>query len=314
MFKDANEALAQPDTYKQLVQSWWQAKQYKPKGIISDYAEIEEVLRQESQAAIATFPFPTLNALSYGIRSGELVLFTAQEKVGKTEVMRAIEHHLLKTTDANIGVIHLEEEEKRSVHGLIGYELGVPCHLPDCPLSVEDQIKAYRDLTGRENRVQFYSHFGTDDPDNILDNIRYLVSGGGCKFVFLDHITMLVTGFAETEQDERKTLDRISTRLAMMTRELDFTLFLVSHVNDDGRTRGSRNIAKVADLIIHLDRDIEAPTVESRNTTVLTCRGNRFAGLTGPAGALWFDSKSFMLKEKDVDDAQGITLDITRPV
>ena len=314
MFKDANEALMAPDGIKHLVASWWAAKKYKPKGIIGDYDEIEEILRKKDQAAIGSYPFPTLQQMSYGVRSGELVLFTAQEKVGKTEVLRAIEHHLLKTTQENVGIIHLEETEKRSVQGLIGYELGVPCHLPDSGLSIEDQFKTYRFLTkDKEDRVQFYQHFGSDDPDVILDSIRYLVAGGGCKFVFLDHITMLVTGFAETEQDERKTLDRISTRLAMMTRELDFTLFLVSHVNDEGRTRGSRNIAKVADLIIHLDRDLEASDADARNTTSLMVRGNRFAGITGPAGYLMFDPKTFTLKEKDYGvNAGEIELDLAR--
>jgi hypothetical protein len=126
---------------------------------------------------------------------------------------------------------------------------------------------------------------------------------------------MLVTGFAETEQDERKTLDRISTRLAMMTRELDFTLFLVSHVNDEGRTRGSRNIAKVADLIVHLERDIEAMDTDERNTTKLVCRGNRFAGKTGPAGQLVFDPKTFKIKEKEHGpENDNIILDLARTI
>jgi len=314
LFKDPNEALQDDDLKSHLISSWYAAKKFRPKGIVGDYSEIEAILRQESQAAIGSYPFGTLQQMSYGIRPGELVLFTAQEKVGKTEVLRAIEHHLLKTTTENIGIIHLEEEEKRSVQGLIGYELSRPCHLPDCGLSVEDQMESYQRLTGSsENRVQFYSHFGTDDPDIILDNIRYLVTGGGCKFVFLDHITMLVTGFAESEQDERKTLDRISTRLAMMTRELDFTLFLVSHVNDDGKTRGSRNIAKVADLIVHLERDLEASDAETRNTTELLVRGNRFAGVTGPAGKLVFNPSTFKLSEKEILIAdRPIELDLAR--
>jgi hypothetical protein len=115
---------------------------------------------------------------------------------------------------------------------------------------------------------------------------------------------MLVTGFEQ--DDERRKLDYISTRLAMLTRELDFTLMLVSHVNDDGQTRGSRNIAKVADIILNLSRDIENPIFQERNKTYIMVQGNRFAGLTGPAGILWFDQASFTLKEMELDDvAQG---------
>lgn len=292
-FKDANEYL-QAGAQDEFVKVWWSSKKFMPKGIISSHVEVEEALKKESQQASASYPFSTLDAMAYGIRQGELVLFTALEKVGKTEVLRAVEYHLLKNTDSNIGIIHLEESEKRSIQGLVSYELNTPCHLPDSSVSVSEQLEAFKRIS-KDGRTHFYTHFGSDDPNTILDTIRYLVGVCHCRYIFLDHITMLVTGFED--EDERKKLDYISTRLAMMTRELNFTLFLVSHVNDNGQTRGSRNIAKVADLIIHLDRDIEASDTTTRNTTRLNCRGNRFAGTTGPAGQLVFDPKTYTVSE-----------------
>lgn len=294
-YKDANEYLSHKAS-DEFVKTWWAAKPYLPKGIVADYESISDILNTEDNTTIASYPFATLDSMAYGIRSGEIVLITAQEKVGKTEVIRAIEHHLLKTTDHNIGVIHLEEKEKRSIQGLISYEVGKPCHLPDVGMSKEDMLLAYKGMTKRDGRLHFYTHFGSDDPDVILDVIRSLVSVCHCKFVFLDHITMLVTGFEG--DDERRKLDYISTRLAMLTRELDFTLFLVSHVNDEGKTRGSRNISKVADLLLHLDRDIEADDADTRNATKLIVKGNRFASTSGPAGILGFDPKTYRVSEK----------------
>lgn len=227
-----------------------------------------------------------------------------------TEIMRAIEYSLIKNTDYNIGIIHLEEEEKRSVQGLLSYELGHPVHLPDSTSSVDEQLAAYEALTRREGRVNYYTHFGSDDPDTILDAIRYLVGVLHCKFIFLDHITMLVTGYEG--DDERKKLDYISTRLAMLTRELGFTLFLVSHVNDNGQTRGSRNISKVADLIVHMDRDTESPDFDKRNTTSLLVKGNRFAGKSGPAGYLSFDPATYQVKEKSLDAQTDGTPELNR--
>lgn len=295
-YKDANEYLV-GGAEREFVSVWYNARKFLPKGIVSDYRDITELLSKEDKTSVATYPFPTIDSMAYGIRTGEITLFTAPEKIGKTEVMRAIEYHLLKTTDENIGIIHLEEKEKRSVQGLVGYELGIPAHLPTSGASIEDQILAYKRLTKRDGRLHFYSHFGSDDPDSILGVIRYLVAVCKCRFIFLDHITMIVTGFEG--DDERKKLDYISTRLAMMTRELDFHLFLVSHVNDDGRTRGSRNISKIADLLLHLTRDTEAESVEERNTTKITCRGNRFGSVSGPAGLLYFDPNTFRLSEKE---------------
>jgi twinkle protein len=301
--KDANDYLQAKDE-KAFVAAWWAAKKFLPKGIVHGAEEIKEILSRQREGATASYPFPTLQSLTYGIRPGEVVLFTAQEKIGKTEILRAIEHHLLETTEDNVGVIHLEEDEKRSVQGIIGYELSTPVHLPDACVSVEDQMVAYNKLTGNGERLYVYSHFGSDDPSVILDRVRALATVCNCRYIFLDHISMIVSGLKDIT-DERRELDQIATELAKMARDLNFTLFLVSHVNDDGKTRGSRYISKVADILLHLNRDIEAADPQVRNTTEIICRGNRFAGITGPAGRLFFDKKTYKLtelkEEKPVD-------------
>jgi twinkle protein len=298
-FKDAN-AYLEAKKQQEYTKLWWSSSTFKPKNIINRNDEIKDIIFRDDQESIATYPFPDLDGKAFGIRSSEVVLITAPEKVGKTEILRAIEHHLLKTTPYNIGVIHLEESERRAVLGLINYEVMKPVHLPHSGVSKQEMYDAYEKMVGKDNRVNYYTHFGSDDPDVILDSIRYMVAVQGCKFLFLDHITMLVTGYEG--DDERRKLDYISTRLAMLTRELDFTLFLISHVNDDGKTRGSRNISKIADLILHMERDIEAKEDLTRNTTNLVLKGNRFSGLTGPVNALFFDTGSYTLRELNEED------------
>ncbi|MBD3260586.1 MAG: toprim domain-containing protein [Candidatus Altiarchaeales archaeon] len=293
-YKDPN-AFLQDGKEKEFTNVWYSSKKYIPKGIVSSWDQQFKILGQKRERALASYPFPSLQEMTYGIRSKELILITAQEKIGKTEFIRTIEHHLLSTTEENVGIIHLEEEEQRSIQGLVGIHMGQPVHLPDCMVSLSDQQEALKDLTKTDGRLNVYTHFGSDDPDLILDVLRSMVSVLGCKFVFIDHITMLVTGYEG--DDERKKLDYLSTKFAELTRDLDFTMFLVSHVNDDGKTRGSRNIAKVADLIINLDRDIEAQDENTRNTTFATVRGNRFSGRTGPAGIIGFNPQSFKLSE-----------------
>lgn len=293
-FKDANEML-QAGKEKEFVSVWYNSKRYVPTGIVSTLTDLNSLLEKQRKQAIASYPFPSLQEMTYGIRSKELIVVTAQEKIGKTEFIRTIEYDLLKNTDHNIGIIHLEEDETRTVQGLVGLDLKQPVHLPDSMVSLSDQQKVLGELIKTDDRLAVYPHFGSDDPNTILDIIRYMVSGLGCKFIFIDHITMLVTGFEG--EDERKKLDFLSTKFAEMTRELDFTMFLISHVNDDGKTRGSRNITKMADLIISLYRDIEAADEDIRNTTSVTIRGNRYCGRTGPAGYLWFDPNTYTLSE-----------------
>lgn len=293
-FKDANDYLTngKAQEFKHL---WFNARRFLPEGIISSYAEIDQIIDEDHGKTGLPYPYRLLQEKTYGLRTGECVLLTAFEGVGKTEVIRSLEYNVLKTTDDNIGIIHLEENKARIIKGLVGYELATPAHLPDSTVSDDDVKATFRAITRRDERVHIYSHFGSDDPDVILDTIRFLVTACGCKYIFLDHITMVVTGLKDDEQT--RILDYLSTQLAMMVESLDFALVFVSHVNDDGRTRGSRNISKIADLWIHLDRDLTASDQRERNTTKLTIMKNRFAGPTGPAGVLTFDPTSFTLKE-----------------
>lgn len=295
--KDANDYLRE-GLVSEFNKTWWAAKRYVPEGIISSYSEVDDIIDKDEKKPSVPYPYETLEHMTYGIRSGEVILLKAPEGIGKTEILRSFEYHLLKTTDANIGIIHLEEGKARMIKGLVGYELRAPIHLPDAEVSNEEIKKTYRSLTKRDDRVHFYTHFGSDDPDAILSTIRFLVASCDCKYIFLDHITMVVTGLQG--EDERKALDYLSTQLKMLTQTHDFTLFLVSHVNDEGQTRGSRNISKVADLVINLHRDKMSDIPEVRNRTILEIEKNRFVGKTGKASELLFDPETFTLSESSL--------------
>jgi twinkle protein len=301
--KDANEFLEAGEEEK-FVRIWWNSKRFLPDEIISSYSEIDDIIENDKIEIGVSYPWPRLQEMTYGMRGGEFILLAAQEGVGKTEFLRALEYHVLKETPAevNIGIIHLEETKGRAIKGLIGYELKSPVHLPDSMVNKEDMKAAYRVLTKGDNRVHYYSHFGSDDISVILGMVQFLLGPCGCKFLFLDHISMVVSGI-DTD-DERKSLDFISTRLKMLAESYNATVVCVSHVNDEGKTRGSRNISKVADLHIYLSRDLEALDENERNRTTVTVRKNRFGAKTGPAGRLVFDIGTFLLTpEEDVFDA-----------
>ena len=277
-----------------LTNLWWNAKRYLPDSVISSNAEFKKILEAPVKTGVP-YPFPTLNYMTYGIRTGESVLITAQEGVGKTELMHAIEYQLLRETDSAIGAIFLEEPKRRHLQALAGLHLAKPVHLPDTGVSDSEIFVALTKAVQVDDRLHLYSHFGSDDPEVLIDTIRFLVSGRSCRYVLFDHITMAVSG--SSGENERRQLDYLSTRLEMLVKELDFALIMVSHVNDDGLTRGSRNISKVADIRIDLTRDVISPDDRTRNTTNLMVSKNRFCGRTGPAGKLLFDPFTYSYSE-----------------
>lgn len=293
-FKDANEYL-QNGADVELRNLWWNSKKFQPEGIYSTKAEFLEILKERPREGVNIYPSKLLNEMTYGVRTSESVLITAQEGVGKTELMHHIEYNALKGTNYNVGAIFLEEPKGRHLQSLAGLELGVPAHLPDCGCSDADIAGALDRVVVADDRLHLYSHFGSDDPSVILDTIRFMATAGACRLILLDHITMVVSGLAG--EDERKALDYLSSRLEMMVKELDFALIMVSHVNDSGQTRGSRYISKVADIRIDITRDLTNVDPSIRNTTNLYVSKNRFSGRTGPAGKLLFDPLTYRYME-----------------
>jgi twinkle protein len=294
--KDANEYLEHGEE-QELRDIWWASKKYLPETIISSFTDFKKIL-EETPAKGISYPWPTLTEMTYGIRRGETVLFKAPEKVGKTALMHAIQHHILKETgdDINVGGIFLEEPKQRHLQSLAGIEIQRPAHLPDSGVSIADTVAALEKVLRRDDRLFVYSHFGSDDPDVLVDTIRFLVTACQCHYILFDHLTMAVSGL-KGEADERRALDYICTRLEMMVKELHFALIMVSHVNDFGQTRGSRLPTKVADITVDVQRDMLSEDPIERNTVHLTIPFNRFCSKTGSAGNLYFNPVTYTYSE-----------------
>lgn len=303
-YKDANDYVRHGET-SELSNIWWNAKKYLPEAIVSSFSDFSSILTEPTKPSVS-YPFPTLTEMTYGLRTGESVLFTALEGVGKTELLHSIEYHLLRETNDSIGAIFLEEPKRRHLQAVAGLHLQKPVHLPGCGVSDVEVMEALKQATRVDERLHIYTHFGSDDPEVLLENIRFLATVRSCRWILLDHIGMAVSGLLG--DDERRALDYLATRLEMMVKELDFGLLLVSHVNDQGLTRGSRMISKICDIRIDLTRDLEV----GENVTHLKISKNRFCGRTGPAGDLSFDPITYSLREIANDNTPSDIKEIAR--
>jgi len=292
--KDANAYLT-AGKEKEFRAVWYNAKRYLPEGIVSGYDAFARAIAAEKERPFRRYPWDKLQAVTRGIRRPELILVTAQEGIGKTEFIRSLEHHYLTTTDARLATIHLEESTGEQLKRLSSYKLKVPAHFEGAA-SDEEINKALVDITGNDpDRLHIYEHPDVDDPNVVLERIRFFVTILGCEVIFLDHLSQLVSGLKE--EDERKLLDYLATKLARMVKTYNFTCFVISHINDDGQTRGSRYIGKVANTRIDLSRKLLEEDDNERNKMFLSVPKNRFGATTGPGGVLFFDVSSFTLGE-----------------
>lgn len=291
--KDANDYL-QAGEDRELREIWWNAKKFLPDNLISSLSDFEKELLKPVKYGVS-YPFPTLNNMTYGMRTGEVVLITAQEGVGKTEVMHTLLHNTLKETKDAVGAIFLEESKQRLLQAIAGIELKRPVHLPDSGCQPSEVISALKRVVPTDDRLYVYNHFGSDSADSLLDTVRFIVTTRGCRWVYFDLISLAVAGVGGDR--EREQLEYFSARSEMMTQELDFGLIMVSHVNDNGQTRGSRMISKNCHIRIDLKRDVENPDDRSRRTIKMTLAKNRPASMTGPAGELLFNPMTHTLSE-----------------
>lgn len=294
-YKDANEYLT-AGKVQEFRNVWFNAGRFLPEGIVSSYVDIDAILDKADNEPGHPWPFKKLTYLTDGMKRGRSYLVTGLEGIGKTEFFHAVEHHIAKTDPgANLAIIHLEEPTDENVRKLVGYELRTPTTLSDSSVSTKEIKETYRKVAGRDDRIHFYNHYGSDDPEILEAKIRFFVAACKCKYVFFDNITLLVTGRA-TENDT-KDLDLFSTRMEMMVKQLNFIFIAISHENDNGQTRGSRNISKVFDVWINMTRDIKAESEYQRNILRLLLNKGRGCRGTGPAGDLIYDTGTAMLTE-----------------
>lgn len=294
-YKDSNDYL-QANDIDSLRTAFRKARKFVPEGVTSSFEDISSILDGKSRTPICGLPFHDLDKLLQGVALGESILFSGLEGIGKTEVLRAIEHKLLKDTDYNIGIVHLEESQKATVNRLLSYEMEAPLYKSDTIIEKDKKLDAYRKLVRRDNRVFYYSFFGEHDPDTLLGIFRYLVAVCGCKVVLFDHINLVVSSM-DQGSDERRALDYLCTKISALVTELEFSFIYVCHANDDGKTRGSRNISQTAHVHVRLERQIESADPVERNRLYFSVHKNRPTALSGPAGFCWYDTDIGVLRD-----------------
>lgn len=309
--KDANDML-KAGRVKELFKATWNGLEYRPDGIVSG-EELWDLIDKPIEKGLS-YPFQTLTDLTYGIREAEMIVFGAGTGMGKTEFFKEIEAHLITEHKQTVGIIHLEEQTKETVLGLMGKYASKKFHIPDIEFTEEEKKEAFNAVVGT-GRAVFYDGFGTTDFETIKNNIRYMVVGKGCKYIFLDHITALADG-VQIETNVNQFMRKIVSELASLTRELKFTLFTISHLRkpegkpheEGGRVHlddmyGAAALKQWATYVIGLERNQQAENEEERHTTTLRILKDRYTGLAaGHLITIKYNKETGKLTETNAGD------------
>jgi twinkle protein len=295
--KDASEML-QASKIEETINSLWQAKPYRPDGIVSGKDLLEDILREPAQGYM--LPYPLLDQRIRGLRKGELCLFTAGSGVGKSTLVHEIGYWLLMEHGLSLGIMALEESKKLTAERYISIRLCKPVHITR-EGTTEDEMKSAFDEVLNNDRFWLYDHFGSTDIEGLLNKIRYMAVALEIDFLILDHISIVVSGLDETGETERKTIDRLMTALRSLVEETGIGVMAIVHLKrrergtpftEGGKVslsdlRGSGGLEQLSDTVIALERDQQDE--EKANLATLRVLKNRHTGNVGVCDVLSYD-------------------------
>lgn len=296
--KDAGEMLVAGEV-KELSQALWNARVYRPDGIVT-LDEIEARVLAEPETGRPWF-LPGLSKATFGRRDGEVIAIGGGTGCGKTDFLtQQIAADLQAGIDT--GVIFLEQSVGETGRRLAGKLAGRRFHVPDGSWTGAELQAAWGALKGAAG-LHLYDSWGSASWEDIRARIRYLVLSLGCKHIWLDHLTAL----AAAEDDERKALERIMSEAAQDAQALRHTLHFVSHLatpegkphEEGGRVmvrhfKGSRAIGYWSHFMLGIERDTQKPGLP----TTLRVLKDRFTGnANGMTFGMQYDRDTGLLSE-----------------
>lgn len=298
--KDMNDMLRQ-NRHTEVTKAIFNATPWVPDGVVSAKSLKDRTKQFRKKMESEGYMFdnaPDVNLMTKGIRGGEVVMVTSGSGMGKSTFVRQQVLKWGKKDNVKVGLAMLEEAVEETIIDLIG--LNNKQRLRQNPeLMDEEQFDvAYDELFG-DDQFHLYDSFAESQEDRLFAKLNYMVDGLDCKIILLDHISIIVSGM-EDNSDERKTIDRLMTKLKSFAKSKGVVVVVICHLknpdkgkaHEEGRPvsitdlRGSGALRQLSDTIIALERDQQGDNPNLVRLRLLKCR---FTGDTGVAGYLEYN-------------------------
>jgi twinkle protein len=310
--KDASQALTEVG-HMGVLRGIWDSQPYSPQGICTGedlWTKLVEYNDVESQ------PYPEcfsgLNDKIKGMRMGEIALWVSGTGAGKSTMLREIVLDLIDSTQDKVGIIALEESPAETTRKLAGMAIRRNPAAEKIPL---EDLRVGFDTFG--DRVMVLDHCGSMS-NGIISQLEYMALSG-CKYLFIDHITILVSEGSDGLTGN-EAIDKVMNDLLRISKQHNVWIGLVSHLRkmstsgqsfEEGRLptvddiRGSGSIKQISHDILAFARNITADSEDERNTITLSVLKSRYTGKTGPAGTCKYEYDTGRLHDGLYDSMLG---------
>jgi len=320
-FKDANETLLRSTEVpgiKAITQVIFDAMPATPGGILTR-AVLKERMRLLN--SVSALPYPAcmegVNSKLKGMRFGEITLLTSGTGSGKSTLLREIVLEIKRAAapEDKIGICALEESPEAEARRLSGMQLSRNTAKEE--MAFEELERGFDELFGTDDepeRIMMLDHQGSMNDTSIIDKIEYMCLMG-CKYIIIDHITILVSEGVEKLQGN-EAQDKIMNDLLSIVKRYPVWIGLVSHLRkvgsgavsfEEGKLptlddiKGSGSIKQICFDIIAFARNLNAKEEKARNTIKMAVLKARTTGLTGRVTGAIYDHDTGRLHAADVD-------------
>lgn len=314
-----NYANAREQTVQAFKTRIFEAKDYCPAGV-KNFADGFESMKNRGQIPLIPFPesFGDLNELTYGgYGLGEITTIAAPSSVGKSAYVREMIHTAWEKTEYNIGVIPVEDTYEELMEMLCSVDLNY--QISEIPYDQRnwDQIKASHEKLSKGRRINIIDHQGAINQDNLLEFVDYLVNALNCKVIYLDPVTLALSG---SDTDEEEVLSELLKRC----KRHQFAQVNVCHVRkNSGSQKANSEGADIAEedikgtgayfqismnnLLITRNK-VDPDGVKKNITKIKLSKCRRHGKSTGIAGYAWYNPETGRLvkaagKGADLDNA-----------
>lgn len=307
--KDANECHLAGQG-KAVMDAIWNAAPFVPDGVVSAKSLKARLKERKEVPSIPIDGPEQLRAMVKDVREGELILVTSGSGSGKSTFVRQNTYNWFHTHGIPVGVAMLEESVEETVQDIVGLHLKTR-YRQNPEDTTEEQFDGAFDAIFESDKLFLYDSFAESVEDRLLAKLHYMVKAQGCKVIVLDHISIVVSAM-DDNNDERKTIDRLMTKLKSFAKSNNVVMVVICHLknpekgtpHEEGRVikvtdlRGSGSLRQLSDTIIAAERDQQGERPNVVLFRVLKCR---FTGETGVAGYMFYNKSTGWLEPMPLD-------------
>lgn len=320
--KDVNQCKMEGYS-KAFNDAWWSAEPLKVSAVLKPLSAFRDKAVKTPNMGLS-YPFPTMDKVTFGIREHFLSVWGAGSGVGKTKTTKQVLYHLTQELGESVVAIYLEEQPDKTLRSLAGMYSGKDYTAPPIndetdPLYEiqfdyeEEEATAAIDRMVEEGQVMLADLEGKKEVEAVMEVLEEAIALGYKHFI-IDNLT----AFEHKTKDgnsstSAQAIDETMRALGTLKDEHPINIMLLSHLNrpEKGRTpheeggevsmtdfRGSGSIVFWANAVWGIERNTKADSLHEKCITNYRNLKNRDVGfMTGTVVSTKMDIKTGHLEE-----------------